>query len=557
VRQTRKNLAWSVLFLTAVLLSGCGGGSSGNSSTGGVGNPPPSPPPPPPPPPTQSALNVLTYHNDNARDGLNAQETVLTPANVDPAHFGKIGFYPVDGLVDAQPLYLAGQEIGGKKHNVLYVATEHDSMYAFDADSGSVLWHVSLVGAGETTSDDRGCDQVTPEIGITATPVIDPTAGSHGTIFVAAMSKDNSGNYFQRLHALDVTSGAELPHSPVTIAAKYPGTGDNSSGGYVVFDPSQYKERPGLLLLNGVVYTFWSSHCDDEPYTGWIIGYAENSLAQTRVFDITPNGSEASIWASGAGPAADTDGNIYFLAANGSFETTLNAKGFPDQGDYGNAFLKLSSAGGKLAVVDYFNMSATVDESNNDEDLGSGGALLLPDLTDNNGVTRHLAIGAGKDQTIYVVDRDNMGKFNSSTDNIWQEIVNGLGGSEFGMPAYFNGTVYYGAVGDVLRAFTINDAMLSSLPSSTSAHNFGYPGATPSISANGTKDGIVWAAENSDPAGLYAYDAGNLGHELYDSNQVGTRDQFGPGNKFITPTVINGKVYVGTTDGVAVFGLLH
>lgn len=557
---TRKKLAWRALCFSMLLLFGCGGGSSsgnGTTGTGGTNPPPTSPPPQPPPTQNQTGPNVLTYHNDDARDGLNSQETVLAPANVNSSQFGKIGFYPVNGLVDAQPLYLAALEVGGKRHNVLYVATEHDSVYAFDADSGSVLWQASLLGPNETTSDDRGCDQVTPEIGITATPVIDPAAGTHGAIFVVAMSKDNNGNYFQRLHALDVTTGAELPHSPTTVSAKYPGTGDNSSGGYVIFDPAQYKERPGLLLLNGTIYTFWSSHCDDAPYTGWIIGYQESDLTQVRVFDITPNGSEASIWASGAGPAADAEGNIYLLAANGSFETTLDSKGFPDQGDYGNAFLKLSTAGGKLAVADYFNMSATVDESNNDEDLGSGGVLLLPDVKDSNGIVHHLAVGAGKDQTIYVVDRDNMGKFNSSTDNIWQEIVNGLGGNEFGMPAYFNGSVYYGAVGDVLRAFPVSDAMLASLPASTSAHNFGYPGATPSVSADGTKNGIVWVVENSDPAGLYAYDAADLGHELYDSNQAGTRDQFGPGNKFITPTVVNGKVYIGTTDGIAVFGLLH
>ena len=568
MQHSGKYLAWRALALVMLLLLGCGGGSSpggGNVNTpppsGGNPNPPPptggNPSPPPPTPGPPPIASVLTYHNDNARDGLNAQETILTQANVNSAQFGAIGFFPVDGLVDAQPLFLPSQTIGGKSHNVLYVATEHDSVYAFDADSGAVLWQVSLLGAGETTSDDRGCDQVTPEIGVTSTPVIDPNAGPHGTIFVVAMSMNGSGTYFQRLHALDVSTGAELGSSPVTVQARYPGTGDNSSSGFVVFDPAQYKERPGLLLLNGVVYTFWSSHCDDAPYTGWIIGYSESTLAKSRVFNIIPNGSEGSIWASGAGPAADGSGNIYFMSANGTFDTTLNAQGFPNQGDYGNAFVKLSTAGGNLSVTDYFTMSGTVDESNADEDLGSGGTLLLPAMQDSGGTTRHLAVGAGKDQTIYVVDRDNMGKFDPSTDHIWQEIPNGLGGSEFAMPAYFNGTVYYGSVGDVIRAFSVSNAMLSTTPTSMSAHNFGYPGATPSISANGTNNGIVWVAENGSPAGLYAYDAGNLGHELYDSNQAGTRDQFGPGNKFITPTIANGRVYVGTTNGVQVFGLLH
>lgn len=535
----------SWLVVLPVLLAACGGGSNGMSGSGGN------------PPAGSGSASVLTYHNDNARDGLNAQETVLTDANVNSADFGKIAFLSMDGRVDAQPLYMSALNVGGAAHNVVFAASEHDSVYAFDADSGQVLWQMSLLGAGETPSDDRGCNQVSPEIGVTATPVIDPNAGPHGTIYVVAMSKDASGNYFQRLHALDLTTGAEQPGSPVTVQAKYPGTGDNSANGYVVFDPAQYKERPGLLLLNGVVYTFWSSHCDFRPYTGWIMGYNENSLAQTSVLDITPNGSEASIWASGAGPAADANGNIYFLAANGSFETTLDANGFPVNHDYGNAFLKLSTAGGTLAVSDYFNMAGTVAESNVDEDLGSGGAMLLPDVKDASGTLRHLAVGAGKDQTIYVVNRDNMGKFNPTTDNIWQEIPNGLGGGEYGMPAYFNAAVYYGAVGDVIRAFPLNNALLATTPASQTTNSFVYPGATPSISANGSANGIVWAVENSDPAVLYAYDASNLAHELYDSNQAGTRDQFGPGNKFITPTIANGKVYIGTTNGVAVFGLLH
>lgn len=377
-------------------------------------------------------------------------------------------------------LYISSLSINGAAHNVLYVATEHDSVYAFDADSGAVLWHTSLLMNGEMPSDDRGCGQVTPEIGVTDTPVIDPKAGPDGAIFMVAMSKNGSGTYYQRLHALDLKTGQELAGSPVTVQAKYPGSGDNSSGGYVVFDPAQYEERAGLLLSNGVVYTFWASHCDDRPYTGWIVGYNETSLAQASVLDITPNGNEASIWASGAGPAADASGNIYFLAANGTFDTTLDANDFPVNQDYGNAFLKVATAGGKLTVADYFNMSNTVAESNADEDLGSGGALLLPDVTDDNGKVRHLAVGAGKDQNIYVVDRDNPGKFNPNNDNaIYQELDNALGGPEFGMPAYFNGTVYYGAVGDVIRAFAVSQARLSAAPTSESSNSFVYPGATP------------------------------------------------------------------------------
>ena len=504
--------------------------------------------------PTAAQTNVLTYHNDNARTGQNLNETLLTLSNVNSTNFGKLGSLSVDGLVDAQPLYVANLTVAGSLHNVVFVVTEHDSVYAFDADTFAQLWKVTVPGSGETTSDNRGCSQVTPEIGITSTPVIDLGAGSHGTIFVVAMSKDNFGNYHQRLHALDVTTGAEISGSPTTIQATFPNV-----TGQVTFDSKQYKERAGLLLLNGVIYTSWASHCDIAPYSGWVMGYSESTLQQVNVFDFTPNGSEGSVWMSGAGPAADSLGNIYFLAANGTFDTTLNANGFPVNGDYGNAFMKLSTSGNSLSVADYFTMRNTVAESNADQDLGSGGALLLPNLTDSSGNTRHLAVGAGKDSVIYVVDRDSMGKFNSTSDNIYQEIsANGLSGGSgvYAMPAYFNGTLYYGAVNDSLKAFTITSPRLATPPSSKTASTFAYPGTTPSISANGASNGIVWAVENSGGTGiLHAYDATNLASELYNSNQAGTRDKFSD-NKFITPMIANGKVFVGAPTSVIVFGLL-
>lgn len=548
----RASLLSAVCLLSLMSAAGCSSSSStttaggGNGNTGGSGSPP-----------TAPSLQVLTYHNDNTRSGQNTRETTLTPANVNTGTFGKVGFYPVDGKVDAEPLYIQSETIGAATHNVLYVATEHDSAYAFDADTGTVLWHVSALGANEATSDPRNCGQVAPEIGITSTPVIDPKAGNHGTLYLVAASKDASGKYHQRLHALDLTTGAEMSGSPVTVQATYPGTGAASSNGQVSFDASQYNERAGLLLLNGLVYIAWSSHCDIQPYTGWVMGYDENTLAQDTVLNLTPNGSEGSVWQSGAGPAADSNGNIFFLDANGTFDTTLNSSGFPANGDFGNAFLKLSSAGNKLAVADYFVMSNTVAESNADEDLGSGGALLLPDETDASGTVRHLAVGAGKDQNIYVVDRDNMGKFDATTNNLYQELPGALTGPEFGMPAYWNNTVYYGAVGDAIRAYPVTQAKLASTPAAVTAHTFPYPGSTPSISSNGSSNAILWAVDNSNPAILYAYDATNLTHELYDSNQAANgRDQFGPGNKFITPMIANGKVFVGTTNGVAVFGVL-
>jgi hypothetical protein len=310
-------------------------------------------------------------------------------------------------------------------------------------------------------------------------------------------------------------------------------------------------------LLNGVIYTSWGSHCDLRPYTGWIIGYDQNTLSQVSVLNVTPNGNEGSFWMSGAAPAADANGTIFALDANGTFDTTLNAQGFPSQGDFGNAFLKITTTNRQLTVADYFEVFNVSVENSTDTDLGSGGALVLPDLTDGSGQTRHLAVGAGKDANIYVVDRDSMGKFNPNANNIYQEIQNALAGSVFSMPAFWNNMVYYGAVGDRVKAFAINKAQLGSTAVSQTPTVFPYPGATPSISANGNANGILWAIENTNPAVLHAYDATNLGAELYNSNLARAgRDQFGNGNKFITPTIVNGKVYVGTTTGVGVFGLL-
>jgi hypothetical protein len=504
-----------------------------------------------------SATDVLTYHNDIARTGQNLNETILSTSNVTSAKFGKLGLYSVDGLVDAQPLYASSVAVPSSgTHNILIAATEHDSVYAFDADTGATIWHSSMLKSGETTSDNRGCSQVTPEIGVTSTPVIDRTSGTNGAVYLVAMSKDGSGNYHQRLHALDLALGAELFSGPVDIQATYPGTGDNSNGTSVMFDPGQYEERAGLLLMNGVVYTGWTSHCDIRPYTGWIIAYNKSTLAQTNVLNITPNGNEGAIWMAGAGLAADTSGNIYFLDANGDFDTNLNSNGFPSNGDYGNAFMKLSTSAG-LAVADYFEMYNQSSENGSDTDLGSGGAMVLPDLSDGAGHTMHLAVGAGKDSNLYVVNRDAMGKFNPSNNNsIYQELAGVLPGGVFAMAAYFNNTVYYGSVGSPIQAFTITNAKLSASAAANTANSFGYPGATPSISANAASNGIVWAVENSRPAVLHAFDASTL-NELYNSNQAASgRDHFGNGNKFITPTIVNGKAFVGTPNGVAVFGLL-
>jgi hypothetical protein len=464
----------------------------------------------------------------------------------------------VDGKVDAEPLYASNvSTAGGNTHNLVIIATEHGSVYAFDADTGSPIWQVSMLMPGETPSDDHGCGQVTPEIGVTATPVIDRSVGPSGTIYVVAMSKTGAGQYFQRIHALNLATGAEMLGGPKDIQASFPGSGDNSSGGLVVFDPGQYKERPGLLLQNGVLYTAWSSHCDIRPYTGWIMGYDQVNLSQVSVLNLTPNGNEGAFWNSGAGPAADANGNIFVLQGNGTFDTTVNGGGFPSQGNFGNSFLKISTNSRSLAVADFFASFNVAAENSIDQDLGSGGALVLPDQMDASGKTMHLAVGAGKDGNIYLMNRDNMGKFNPANNSAAYQVVSGaLGGPVFSMPAYFNGAIYFGAVGNSIKTFPLSNALLPLTPSSSSPTAFPYPGSTPSISANGSNNGILWAAENGATAVLHAYDATNLSNELYNSNQAaGGRDQFGPGNKFITPMVAHGKVYLGTTSSVVVFGL--
>jgi outer membrane protein assembly factor BamB len=460
----------------------------------------------------------------------------------------------VDGKVDAEPLYLSQLSVAGATHEVLFVATENDSVYAFDPKTGATLWHASLLESGETPSDDRACGQVTPEIGVTSTPVIDTGAGPNGAIFVVAMSKDGSSNYYQRLHALDITTGAELFNGPVVVSPTYSST----AGGQQTFAPGQYEERAALLLENGTIYTSWTSHCDIQPYSGWVVAYSESTLAQTAVLNIAADSSGGpSIWMSGGGLAADTSGNIYLLSANGDFDTTLNSHGLPQYGDYGNSFLKLSTSGGGLAVADFFAPFNEVAESAADEDLGSGGVMLLPDLTDSGGVVRHLLVGAGKDGNLYVINRDSMGGFSPSTNADWQEIDGAFGGGVFASPAYFNGTIYYGGVGGPVEAFTVTGAKLSTQPALQTTTEFVYPGTAPAVSASGTSDGIVWAVENSSPAVLHAYDATNLTQELYNSSQAaGGRDNFGAGNKFITPAVADGMVFVGTANGVAVFGLL-
>jgi hypothetical protein len=516
------------------------------------------------------ATDILTNRGDNARTGLNASETILNPSNV-RSSLQLIYNQPVDSQVYAQPLYVSGQQItvGGqtKVANVLYVATEHDSLYAFDAGTGALYWSISLLGPGETwvSSADVNCDDLAPDIGITATPVIDRTAGQNGTIFVLTFSKNTAGTIFvHRLHAVDLSNGNDRL-TPVAVSGSVPGAGPAPR-----FVAKQQRSRAGLLLLGSVIYTAWASFGDNEPYAGWIIAYNESNLSQAAVLNTDPNGSPTSsflpggsgngIWQAGNGPSADPNGNIYVSTANGPFDQNL-AGGFPANKDYGDTVLKLSTS---LSVSDYFTPFNQSSDADADLDLGSGGPVVLPDIVDKGGTHHHLLVAAGKDSNIYLLNRDSLGKFipNSNNSQIYQELNGALPAGVWSSPAYFNGSIYYGGGGlqrpaEPIWQFTFdftnpNKPVLGTNPASVTSINFGYPGATPTISANGTSNGILWAYENhSGAAVLHAYDATDLNTELYNSSDL----NIGGAVKFAVPTVCNGKVFVGTSNSIAAFGL--
>jgi uncharacterized protein (TIGR03437 family) len=502
-----------------------------------------------------SQIAVTTYRNNLARSGENLQETILTPSNVTPNQFGKLFSQPVDGQVYAQPLYLPSLAIPGKGiHNVVFIATAHDTVYAFDADSNSgpntaPLWQVSLAGApGErplNVSDVLGCTTMTPEIGITATPVIDKDAG---TLFVVAVTI-RDGSFVHRLHALDIATGRERAGSPAVIDAFVDGTGDGFSTAGVPFHPYLQKNRAGLLLVNGVVYTAWTSHCDTGPYHGWIIGYDAKDLHQVAVFNSSPNGWQGSFWMGGAAPAADPEGNMYVVSGNGIFNADTNGT------EFGDSILKLSTAGG-LTIADYFTPFNQLVLNRTDTDLGSGGAVLLPDSAGSNQHS-HLLISAGKEGRIYLLDRDQMGHFNAAGDSQIVQSLEGAIGPLYGSPAYFNNTVYFAAAKDTLKAFSLSGGKLGTTPVSQSSQAFYYPGAIPTISADGTSNGIVWLVEGAAGGTLHAYDAANVANELYNSQMNASRDSLGSSVRFIVPTVADGKVYVGTGNAMAVFGLLN
>jgi hypothetical protein len=504
---------------------------------------------------------TFTYHNDNLRTGQNNSETVLSPANVNPTQFGKLFSYSIDGIVFASPLYVAGVNIPGNGvHNVVYVATEHDSVYAFDADGliGSPLWHVSFLKSGVTTvpcADVGECGDIPTEIGITSTPVIDPASN---TIYVVAKTKEGS-SYVQRLHALDVTTGAEKFGGPVSLAASVTGTGSGSIGGKVAFDPLRENQRPGLLLSNGVIYMAFGSHGDNSPWHGWVLGYNATTLQQVLAYNATPNGSGGGIWQSGGGLATDATGSLYFTTSNGDFDVDTGGI------DYGDTIEKLSTSG---SVVDYFTPHDQLNMSVNNLDFGSAGPVLLVDQT--GGFYPHLLISAGKGGTIYVVNRDNMGHYNPNNDNqIVQSLVGGLpnGGAEagnFSAPVYFNGYVYFAAVNDSVRAYQLTNGLLSTTPTSMSTGIYPIRGGALAASSNNNTNGILWVIQTNGsdpnnvnaPGALFAYDANNLANELYDSTESGSRDTMDLAAKFSIPLVANGKVFIGSQTKLTVYGLM-
>jgi hypothetical protein len=496
---------------------------------------------------------MLTWHNDLARTGQNLHETVLTPTNVNAKTFGKVFSFPVDGQIFGQPLYVHNVAIAGKgTYNVIYVATENDSVYAFDADGVNTmaLWHDSFINPGKGITPipckDTGA-KVCPFhsiIGITGTPVVDP---SSGTLYLVAATKEN-GKYVNRLHALDITSGTEKFGGPVQIKASVKGNGAGNNHGVVSFNAQHESQRPGLLLLNGVVYIGWASFAEVAPFHGWVLGYGATSLAQTAVFNSTPNGSDGGIWQSGAAPSVDAAGNIYLITGNGTFDINNGGR------DWGDTFLKFNAS---LGVRDYFTPFDQLKLAKDDLDLGSGSGMLLPT---QKGKFPDEIVTAGKEGLIYVVNRSNMGKFDAQKNRVI-ETVRGSATGYWGSAAYWNSTVYYSGTEDFLSQYALSNGLLSKSPVYQAPTKF-VRGSTPCVSANGSSNGIVWAVEkipynHGIPAEvLHAYDATKVSQELYNTNQAGTRDVLGPGITFSIATVMNGKVYVGTGSELDVLGLL-
>jgi len=529
--------------------------------------------------------SVVTQHNDISRSGANSNETILTPANVNTTLFGKLFSYPVDGWIYAQPLYLpnvtmgAGTPQAGTVHNVVFIATEHDSVYAFDADSNTgananPLWHVSMIdaahgaGTGEKTmpNGDISSGDIVPEIGISSTPVIDPTTN---TIYVVAKSTVADTTFIQRLHALDITTGLEKFGGPAVLSGSVPGTGNGSSGGTLHWDPKWENNRASLLLLNGIVYLGFGSHGDNGPWHGWILAYNAGTLQQTGVWCATPNAAAGGIWMGGTGLAADVPsgkpyGRVFTATGNGTYDAV--APNYTNAMDFGDSIIKLDLANGVPTMIsgtttvgDDFTPHDQASLNNADEDQASGGVVILPDSV-GGGNGAHQLVQLGKSGRIYVLNRENLGGYNSNnaTDPEEKAYVNGL----WGAPAYWNGNVYVWSVGDNLKQFSFANGAISSTYTAKSTESVGTYSPTPSVSANGTANGVVWSlkTDNYSSGGreiLYAHNAANVATLLYSSEQNVGRDNPGNSVKFIVPTVVNGKVYVGSESQVSIYGLLN
>ncbi len=511
---------------------------------------------------------VLTWRNDNTRAGANQKEYAITPALVSTATFGKLFSCPVDAPVYAEPLWAANLTIGGGTHNVIFVATVHDTVYAFDADNTPchTYWQKSLLGASETfvNSADVLTDDINPDIGIVGTPVID---AAQSTLYVVSKSKAIGSNCtpasscHQRLHAMNLADGSEKFNGPVDISASVPGIGDGASGGMVAFDPLKENQRSALTLLNGVVYLAWASHGDNGPYHGWVIAYNASDLTQQAgIYNSTPDGGLGGIWQSGNGLAADASGNLYCVTGNGTFDGTFPPVSGSD--DYGDSVLRLSTTSG-VSLADFFTPHDQNTLNGNDTDLGSGGVVILPDQSGGGPV--HLLFISSKSGTIYLIDRDNLGKFNSTSDQVVQEF--GAGGGFLSAPAFWQNTMYAGGSGNTIDAWPFSHntpGQFAPSRSSSSPSSYGFPGASPVVSASGASTGIVWAIDSSQygppaqanpgPAVLHAYDATNLANELWNSTQ-GTANGAGNAVKFTVPTVANGKVYIGTRTELDIYGL--
>jgi chitodextrinase len=498
---------------------------------------------------------TFTFHNDNLRSGVNPSETVLTPANVNAAQFGKLFSYPIDGWAFASPLYVANLNIPGKGlHNVVFVATEHDSVYAFDADgrTSEPLWKVSFLRTDVTTvpCEEVGeCNDIPVEIGISGTPVIDRATG---TLYVVAKTREANTTYVQRLHALDLATGAEKFGGPVVIEASVNGSGAGAVDSKLAFDPLRENQRGGLLLSNGVIYIPFAAHGDVPPWHGWVLGYNATTLQKTVTWCVSPNGYGGGIWQSGAGLAADALGNVFFATGNGNFNADTGGK------DFGDSIVKLAPNG---ALADYFTpFDQAMMEEFNMEPSSAGPVLLV----DQPGPIPHRLVTAGKTGTIYVIDRENMGHFQSGSDSqIIQSLPGALpnGGPEEGnysAPVFFNNTIYYGAVKDHLRAFRFTNGTLASAPVSQSDAVYSNRGAFFAVSANRSSNGLLWAVQDNTPAEgvLRVYDANDLANEVYNSDQPNSRDTLGLATKFSVPLVANGKVFVVGKNAVTVYGLL-